>query len=55
MSEKDFPLIKPTSDIFIAMFLSSPKNEPLLRSLINAVLEDNSGRKLIEEAIILNP
>jgi predicted transposase/invertase (TIGR01784 family) len=55
MSEKDFPPIKPTSDIFIAVFLSSPKNEPLLRSIINAVLEDKSGRKPIDEAIILNP
>ncbi|MDR1479354.1 MAG: hypothetical protein LBJ00_10480, partial [Planctomycetaceae bacterium] len=29
-------IVKPTSDIFIASFLSSPKNEPCLRSIINA-------------------
>ncbi|MDR0337085.1 MAG: Rpn family recombination-promoting nuclease/putative transposase [Planctomycetaceae bacterium] len=55
MVKTDRPLIKPTSDVFIAMFLSAPKNEPCLRSLINAVLKDKSGRNPIEKAIVLNP
>jgi predicted transposase/invertase (TIGR01784 family) len=55
MNKNDLPLIKPTSDIFIAAFLSAPKNELCLRSLINAVLKDKSGRKPIEKAIVLNP
>jgi predicted transposase/invertase (TIGR01784 family) len=52
--QKNFS-IKPTSDIFIAVFLSSPQNEPLLRAIINAVLKDKSGRALIKKANVLNP
>ena len=33
-------LIKPTSDLFTAVLWSAPKNEPILRDFINAVLED---------------
>ncbi|MDR3197590.1 MAG: Rpn family recombination-promoting nuclease/putative transposase [Planctomycetaceae bacterium] len=56
MFEKDAPvIIKPTSDIFIVSFLSAPKNEPSLRSIINAALQDKGGRKLIETARVLNP
>jgi predicted transposase/invertase (TIGR01784 family) len=54
MLEKDPLIIKPTSDIFIVSLLSEPKNEPLLRSMINAVLKDKSGRELIKTARVTN-
>ena len=51
----DDPLdIRPTSDIFISVFLSKPENEHILCHLINAVLK-NSGQSLIVEATVLNP
>ncbi|MDR2704234.1 MAG: Rpn family recombination-promoting nuclease/putative transposase [Planctomycetaceae bacterium] len=53
--DQDFFSIKPTSDIFIVTFLSSPKSEPLLRGIINAVLKNKSGRKPIEHAFVCNP
>jgi predicted transposase/invertase (TIGR01784 family) len=46
--------IKPTTDIFIAVFLSTPKNEPILVAIINAVLVD-SGWERIVSATVLNP
>jgi hypothetical protein len=33
-------LITPTTDLFIAALWSAPKNEPILRSLLNAVMTD---------------
>jgi len=51
---KDSKIIKATSDLFIAMLLSAPKNEPILRRVINAVLE-NSGHVSIKSAEVLNP
>jgi len=45
---------KATSDLFIAMLLSAPKNEPILRRVINAVLQ-NSGHVPIKSAEVLNP
>ena len=50
----DNQVIKATSDLFIAMLLSAPKNEPLLRGVINAVLK-NSGHVPIKTAEVLNP
>ena len=50
----DSKVIKATSDLFIAMLLSAPKNEPILRRVINAVLQ-NSGHVLIKSAKVLNP
>ena len=50
----DGPIIKATSDLFIATLLSAPKNEPILRGIINAVLE-NSGHIPIKKATVLNP
>ena len=50
----DNQVIKATSDVFIAMLLSAPKNEPLLCGLINAVLT-NSGHVPIKTAKVLNP
>jgi predicted transposase/invertase (TIGR01784 family) len=50
----DNQVIKATSDVFIAMLLSAPKNEPLLCGLINAVLT-NSGHVPIKSAEVLNP
>jgi predicted transposase/invertase (TIGR01784 family) len=47
-------VIKPTSDIFAAVLWSPPKNEPLLRGFINAVLR-NFGTAMITEATVLNP
>jgi hypothetical protein len=37
---KDDPVITPTTDLFIAALWSAPKNEPILRSLLNAVMTD---------------
>jgi len=45
---------KPTSDLFTAVMWSAPKNEPILRSFINAVLTD-IGRTPIVKATVLNP
>ena len=47
-------IIKATSDLFIATLLSAPKNEPILRNIINAVLT-NSGHAPITIAEVLNP
>ena len=47
-------IIKATSDLFIATLLSAPKNEPILRNIINAVLT-NSGHAPIKNAEVLNP
>ena len=47
-------IIKATSDLFIATLFSAPKNEPILRGVINAVLE-NSGHVPIKSATVLNP
>ncbi|MDR1923270.1 MAG: Rpn family recombination-promoting nuclease/putative transposase, partial [Planctomycetaceae bacterium] len=46
--------IKPTSDIFIAVFLSASKNRLILIAIINAVLID-SGYDRIVSARVLNP
>jgi predicted transposase/invertase (TIGR01784 family) len=54
MDTGDFFTIKPTSDVFIAVFLSAPKNEPMLVGLINAVLID-SGWERVVSATVLNP
>ncbi|MDR1486261.1 MAG: Rpn family recombination-promoting nuclease/putative transposase [Planctomycetaceae bacterium] len=55
MNDQEFPSIKPTSNVFIATFLSAPKNESLLCSIINAVLKDKSNLEPIEKATVLNP
>ncbi len=46
--------IKPTSDLFTATLWSAPKNEPLLRCFLNAVMQDG-GAPAIAEATVLNP
>ena len=46
-------LIKPTSDIFTAVLWSAPKNEPILRDFINAVLMD-SKQPPVREAVAQN-
>ena len=46
-------IIKPTSDLFTAVLWSAPKNEPILRSFINAVLGD-IGKPPIVKATVLN-
>ena len=53
-NETDNLIIKATSDLFIATLLSAPKNEPILRGIINAVLK-NSGHVPIKAAEVLNP
>jgi predicted transposase/invertase (TIGR01784 family) len=53
MSE-NHDIIRATSDIFIASLLSAPKNEPILRGMINAVLE-NCGGVPVKSAQVLNP
>ena len=50
----DNQVIKATSDLFMATLLSAPKNEPILRGIINAVLK-NSGHVAIKTAKVLNP
>ena len=50
----DNEVIKATSDLFIATLFSAPKNEPILRNVINAVLT-NSGHTPIKTAEVLNP
>ena len=52
--DTDNQVIKATSDVFMAMLLSAPKNEPLLCGIINAVLT-NSGHVPIKSAKVLNP
>ncbi|GHT29044.1 hypothetical protein FACS18942_09920 [Planctomycetales bacterium] len=47
-------IVLPTNDLFIASLWSPPKNEPLLRSLLNCVLTD-SGEPPIVQATVLNP
>jgi hypothetical protein len=50
------PLIKPTSNVFIAVLFSAPKNAALLCSIINAVLQDNdSNFEPVETVTVLNP
>ena len=39
--ESDDLIVKPTSDIFTAVLWSAPKNEPILRDFLNAVLIDS--------------
>jgi predicted transposase/invertase (TIGR01784 family) len=51
---KDDLIITPTTDLFIASLWSAPKNEPILRSLLNAVMTD-IGLPTIVEAKVLNP
>ncbi|MCL2006441.1 MAG: Rpn family recombination-promoting nuclease/putative transposase [Planctomycetaceae bacterium] len=46
--------IKPTTDLFIAALWSAPKNEPILRSLLNGVMT-NIGQPAIVKATVLNP
>jgi len=53
-SGTDNQVIKATSDLFMAVLLSAPKNEPILCGLINAVLT-NSGHVPIKTAKVLNP
>ena len=53
-NKADNLIIKATSDLFIATLLSAPKNEPILRGIINAVLK-NSGHVSIKTAEVLNP
>jgi predicted transposase/invertase (TIGR01784 family) len=47
-------IIKPTSDLFIAALWSAPKNEPILRSLINSVMTD-IGLPAVCKTTVLNP
>jgi len=47
-------IVRPTSDIFTAVLWSAPKNKPILRDFLNAVLID-SGQPTIKEATVLNP
>jgi predicted transposase/invertase (TIGR01784 family) len=47
-------IITPTTDLFIASLWSAPKNEPILLSLLNAVMTD-VGLPTIVEAKVLNP
>jgi hypothetical protein len=47
-------LITPTTDLFIASLWSAPKNEPILRSLLNGVMT-NIGQPQIVKATVLNP
>jgi len=51
---KDEVVIKPTTDLFIAFLWSAPKNESILRSLLNAVMTD-IGQPPIVKATVLNP
>ncbi|MDR3183521.1 MAG: Rpn family recombination-promoting nuclease/putative transposase, partial [Planctomycetaceae bacterium] len=52
--ESDKALITPTTDLFIAALWSPPKNEPILRSLLNAVMTD-AGLPGVMKAAVLNP
>ena len=48
------PVIRPTTDLFIAALWSAPKNEPILRSLLNGVMTD-IGQPPVVSAKVLNP
>ena len=48
------PVIKPTTDLFIAALWSAPEREPILRSLLNGVMT-NIGEPAIVSAKVLNP
>ncbi len=50
---EDNLIIRPTSDLFTAVLWSAPKNEPILRDFINAVLGD-IGWPPIVKATVLN-
>ena len=50
----DDVVIKPTTDLFIAALWSAPKNEPILRSLLNGVMTD-VGLPPIIKAAVQNP
>jgi len=47
-------IIRPTSDLFIASLWSAPKNEPILRSVLNSVMTD-IGQPQIVKATVLTP
>jgi predicted transposase/invertase (TIGR01784 family) len=47
-------IITPTCDLFIASLWSAPEREPILRSLLNAVMTD-IGQPAIVKATVLNP
>ncbi|MGL4943210.1 MAG: Rpn family recombination-promoting nuclease/putative transposase [Thermoguttaceae bacterium] len=47
-------VLKPTSDIFVASLFSAPKNEPMLRGVLDSVLVD-SGWDTIRTTKVLNP
>ena len=51
---KDDIIITPTTDLFIASLWSAPKNEPILLSLLNAVMT-NIRQPMIVKAKVLNP
>jgi hypothetical protein len=53
MSTDDI-VIKPTTDLFIAALWSAPKNEPILRSLLNGVMTD-IGQPPVVSATVLTP
>lgn len=53
-TNSDDLVIPATSDLFIATLFSAPKNEPILRDVINSTLE-NCGEPLIITAKVLNP
>ena len=48
---KDDLIIKPTSDLFTAVLWSAPKNEPILRDFINAVLGDINWPPIIKATV----
>jgi predicted transposase/invertase (TIGR01784 family) len=50
----DDPKITPTTDLFIASLWSAPKDEPILRSMLNGVMTD-IGQPPIVSAKVLNP
>lgn len=52
--QTEVPLIRPTTDLFIASLWSAPKNEPILRSLLSSVMTD-IGLPPIIKATVLNP
>ena len=50
----EYPKLSPTSDMLIHYLFTSSGSEPILKSFVNAVLED-SGRPLVKELMINNP
>jgi len=50
----DDVIITPTTDLFIASLWSAPKNEPILRSLLNGVMTD-AGLPAVSKATVLEP